>query len=94
MLKASNVKERAEKLLQQRHRPPRNFIKKLEGLDQDITRAMLAAEKRLGHQPFAHHWSPEVIQSFLHMRFWQLMVLKLQTSRDMSQQLDNIRRQI
>ncbi len=93
-LRAHKVKERAEKLFQQRHHPSKTFHKKLEALDRDVTRAMLSAKKQLGHYPFDHLWSPEVQEAYFHVRFWQLMVSQLRTSRDMTRQLENIKRQM
>ncbi len=94
LLEAHRVKERVREIFLQRHDPPADFQQRINAIDRDITRAMLSAEKRLGHYPLEHAWSPEVQSRYLLVRLWQLVVSQTRTGRDMSAQIRRYERQM
>jgi hypothetical protein len=59
--------------------------RKIEGVDKDITRALLHSEKKHGNK-FAIPWSPKLIQAKMLVRYWLLWLSEIKTRRDLQQQ--------
>jgi hypothetical protein len=75
-LEDHNVEERAQAMTTPR---------KIEGVDNDVTRALLHSEKKHGNK-FATPWSAKLIQAKMTVRYWKLWLSEIRTTHDLHQQ--------
>jgi hypothetical protein len=61
----------------------------LEGIDQDIFRAMMAAEKKYWIS-FLLPWSPDLTEAKKRKKFWPMWLTEFHTRRNLSHQLSKI----
>lgn len=55
----------------------------IEGVDKDVTRAMLHAQRKHGNR-FATPWSSKLIKAKKLVRYWKLWLCEIRTGRDLS----------
>ena len=77
-----NMARRSEQLEQLANKDPQNprIQKLLDGLIEDLTRGMLAAEQKCGAQ-HSHPWSPTLVNARRRVRFWRIWISELRTGR-------------
>jgi hypothetical protein len=72
--KDHKICERINKLMEEAGFITRKQIKRwYEGIDNDVTRGMLSAERKVRpHQTFQHDWFPELDKARYRVRYWRV----------------------